>query len=106
MIGYRSYELSSGKKLFSEEKRAKSDQKLLTFYHKNINLTNRFLINLKSNFQNFFHFVNQKLNNLWCLISKKVDGYFDRIKGKKEINKKGSVSLYWQSVGQREDLKK
>lgn len=106
MVSYRSYELSAGKQIFSDSFRNKSDRKVLTFLGKNIILFNRFYSLLVSRLLKTSEFAGHKSHDIWQVFSKKVDQFFERVKGKKPMNKKGSLSLYWQSFDSRKDINK
>lgn len=104
MISYRSYELVKGGKIFSDSFRQKSDEKVLTFLAKNIILLNRFYRIIIRKISNLVKIILVRVHLIWKSLSKKGDSFFDRVKGKRVINNKGSVSLYWQSVSEsRED---
>ena len=96
MILHGYFEIKHGKEIISRDKRQVADKKLLTFYKKNIILLDRLYSSLKQLPEKVGH----KSHDIWQVISKRVDSYFDKVKNNKNNNKKGSVSVYWQSVGE------
>lgn len=96
MISYRSYEISSDKKIISDQKRLSCDKKVLTFFNKNIKLLNRLSNSVKKLPEWFLH----QVHNIWKAVSRKVDFYFEKIKKNKSSDNRGSVSIYWQKVSE------
>jgi hypothetical protein len=96
MILHGHFEMNHGKEIISRDKRQVTDKKLLTFHKKNIILLDRLYSSLKSLPERIGH----KSHDTWKSISKRVDSYFDKVKNNKNDSKKGSMSVYWQSVGE------
>jgi len=96
------FEIKHGKEIISRDKREVTDRKILTFYKKNIILLDRLYSALKQLPEKF----GRKLHDLWKLVSEKVDSFFEKVKDSKSKNKKGSVSIYWKSVGEIRKNKK
>lgn len=94
MIFHSYHELSSNKDASLRVKRKTVDNKILTFYQKNIILLNR----LQSKLKSLPEVIKRKSHDLWQVVSNKIDSYFEKIKRNKNDNNKGSVSIYWQSV--------
>ncbi len=98
MILYRLYEISSGKKIISDNFRKQTNVFILeNFYsfldwiYKINNKINSFLSIIPQKIQGFLHF-------LWQKISNKIDRYFEKIRNHKKDGKKRKVSVYWQRV--------
>lgn len=103
MVSYRSYEITTSKQILSDSFRYKSDRKVLTFLGKNIILFNRFYYRAASKVVKVPEVAGHKSHDVWQSFSRRVDMFFEKVKGKKPMNKKGAVSLYWQSVSQDKD---
>ncbi len=103
MVSYRVYEIKSAKPVFSVSIREKSDKVLVraasTFVHFFLSLAHR----LKLFLGGLTHSFNEKLHAIWRKISSKVDRYFLKLRGRKDIGKKGSISIYWQQVAGKKE---
>lgn len=106
MVSYRSYEINRGKELIAYSTRKKSDEKVLTFLDKNIILLGRIYQRISVELSKLPEIAADKMHYVWKVISQKGDLFFDKIRGKRPMNNRGSVSLYWQSVSRSKDSKK
>lgn len=69
----------------------------MTFLDKNIILFNRFYGLMASRLLKVPEMIGHKSHDIWKIISRKIDHFFERVKGRRPTDKKGSLSLYWQS---------
>lgn len=96
MVMVRSYELAHNRNVISVEKKRRIDQITLFFlgviyfsYRKVTRSISKEIRLLPSKIHAILHFV-------WERVSGKIDSYFEKLRGKRGIDKRGSVSLYWQ----------
>lgn len=102
MISYRGYELSSGKELISTEKRRATDEKTL----RQIGRTNLFLKKVLKKTKvvvlKLLDKVHDATHWTWVTFSRKVDQYFDKLRGRRGTGKRGIISLYYQESNREE----
>jgi hypothetical protein len=103
MVLFRAYEIKKNKLIFSIEFRNKIDRIFLKMFSKSINFYHNQSLKLKNLFQKIKHRIHEKLHLAWRKLSDKVDGYFLRIRGRRNIGKKGSISIYWQQVKKEQE---
>jgi len=96
MFLYRQYELASGRQLFSEERRLKSDDIVRKYSEKLIVFLKKIGLQLKECAKLVFDRLHVLLHRIWVYISGRVDQYFDRLRGHRWGGKNGNISLYWQ----------
>lgn len=101
MISYRGYELSSGKRFVSDEKRSHVDDKTL----RSIGRANLRLKKMSRSVKNSLIKVSEKshiiMHNTWVRLSGKVDRYFDKLRGRHGTGKRGIISLYYQGSNKK-----
>ena len=98
MFLYHFYEVKSGKKIFSLRFRNKVDGIVSRIFFKISGLLSRLFKKLKNSSLRLFHYLSEKLHLAWRKLSDKVDRYFLKLRGRGDIGKRGSVSIYWQQV--------
>ncbi len=98
MISYRAYEIKKNRSIISLEFRNKVDGIVIKLLSRSIIFFNRLYIRIKLFFANLTHSFYEKLHFAWRKLSGKVDRYLLKLKGRRNIGKKGSVSIYWQQV--------
>ncbi len=103
IILVRNYEIRKNKLIFSNDLRDKVDGISLRIISKIINFFSNQSIKIKRLFLKTKNVIHEKLHLAWRKLSDKVDGYFLRIRGRKDIGKKGSISIYWQQVKKEQE---
>jgi hypothetical protein len=102
IVLYRGYEVSSGKEIFSKQKREKADEftelklrKMWILHRRMHKKTTDFFKSLPDHFHIHSH-------KIWTKFSAKVDRYFDRLKSRYGAGKRGIISVYSHEITKKD----